>query len=119
MKTAIAGVMGAVFAAASITFVTPAPAAADTNFWTGYVVHVSTTNIKVENKAKTQTLSFLLVPKFKRVFSDDGKTTYQMAQIKPGMIVRVVYDQDLLGARHADKIYVLDARGQTLKATGS
>jgi len=119
MKSLIAGALGAVFAAASITFVSPAPAAADTNFWTGYVVHVSTTNIKVENKAKTQTLSFLILPKFKQVFSDDGKTTYQMAQIKPGMIVRVVYDQDLLGARHADKIYVVNANGQTLKAMGS
>ena len=97
----------------------PQAAQADTNYWTGYVVHVSTANIKVENKGKTQTLSFLLVPKFKQVFSDDGKTTYQMAQVKPGMIVKVVYDQDLLGARHADKIYVLDADGQVLKSTGS
>jgi len=61
----------------------------------------------------------LLVPHFKQVFSDDGKTTYQMAQIKPGMVVRVVYDQDLLGARHADKIFIVDARGQVLKSTGS
>ena len=95
------------------------PARGDLNYWTGYVVHVSTENMKVENKAKTQTLSFLIVPKFKQIFSDDGKTTYQMAQIKPGMTVRVVYDQDLLGARHADKIFILDANGQVLKATGS
>lgn len=109
----------ALIAVASLSFSSTAPAAADTNYWTGYVVHVSTANIKVENKAKTQTLSFLLVPKFKQVFSDDGKTTYQMAQIKPGMIVRVVYDQDLLGARHADKIFIVDAHGAPLKAMGS
>jgi len=119
MRTAIAGALASLFLASGIAALQPAPAAADADYWTGYVVHVSTANIKVENKAKTQTLSFLIVPKFKQVFSDDGKTTYQMAQIKPGMIVRVVYDQDLLGARHADKIFVVDARGQTLKAMGS
>jgi hypothetical protein len=113
------GALGASIAAAVMMVASTIPVAADLNFWTGYVVHVSTANIKVENKAKTQTLSFLLVPKFKRVFSDDGKTTYQMAEIRPGMIVKVVYDQDLLGARHADKIYILDARGAKLKAMGS
>ncbi len=119
MNRYIAAVLCTAFVSVSAIAFAPAPAAADTNYWVGYVVHVSTTNIKVENKEKTQTLSFLLLPHFKQVFSDDGKTTYQMAQIKPGMIVRVVYDQDLLGARHADKIYVLNANGQTLKATGS
>lgn len=112
-------VLGIAMAIASMSLVNSRPAVADTNYWTGYVVHVSTTNIKVENKAMTQTLSFLLVPKFKQLFSDDGKTTYQMASLVPGMIVKVVYDQDLLGARHADKIYVLDARGHALKAMKS
>ena len=119
MRRIISAALCAVVTAVCLTIVMPAPASADTNYWTGYVVHVSTANIKVEDKAKAQTLSFLLVPKFKQVFSDDGKTTYQMAQVKPGMIVRVVYDQDLLGARHADKIYILNANGQVLKATGS
>ena len=119
MQRIISAALCAVVTAVSLATVVPAPASADTNYWTGYVVHVSTGNIKVENKEKTQTLSFLLVPKFKQVFSDDGKTTYQMAQVKPGMIVRVVYDQDLLGARHADKIFILNAHGQVLKATGS
>lgn len=120
MKRGLCAMACAAFAAVSIVSLAhPHAARADTNYWTGYVVHVSTENIKVENKAKTQTISFLLVPKFKQVFSDDGKTTYQMAQVKPGMIVRVVYDQDLLGARHADKIFILDAEGDTLKATGS
>jgi len=92
-----------------------APASADTNFWTGTVVHVSTTNIKVDDTKVDQTLSFLLVPKFKQVFSDDGKTTYQMASIKSGMTVKVVYDQDMMGARHADKIFIINANGQALK----
>ena len=119
MKKIIAAALCAACSALCIVTFAPTKAAADTNYWVGYVVHVSTENIKVENKAKTQTLSFLVLPKFDQVFSDDGKTTYQMKQIKPGMIVRVVYDQDMLGARHADKIYVLDANVQTLKATGS
>lgn len=118
-RTIIAALGAALVAVCIISLERPQPASADTNYWTGYVVHVSTENIKVENKEKTQTLSFLVVPKFKQVFSDDGKTTYQMAQVKPGMIIRVVYDQDLLGARHADKIFILDPNGQVLKATGS
>ena len=119
MKRFIAAVLCAAFANVFALAAAPKPAAADTNYWVGYVVHVSTTNLKVEDKAKAQTLSFLVLPHFKQVFSDDGKTTYQMAQLKPGMIVRVVYDQDLLGARHADKVYVLNTNGQTLKSTGS
>lgn len=99
---------------------TPAPAKAGIpHYWAGYVVHVSTTNIKVENKARTETLSFALVPHFKQVFSADGKTTYQMADIKPGMPVRIVYDQHLLGMRHADKIYVLNQVGAWVTSTGS
>lgn len=119
MKSAIVAALGASLVVASLCLVSPPPAAADTNYWTGYVVHVSTTNIKVADKARMHTLSFLVVPHFKRVFSDDGKTTYQMAQIKPGMLVKVVYDQDLLGARHADKIYILNTEGEALKAQGS
>jgi len=84
-----------------------APAHADVNVWTGTVVHVSTTNMKVHNHEGNQTLSFLLLPHFKQVFSDDGKTTEQMAKLKPGTWVTVYYDQDLLGARHADKIVIL------------
>ena len=119
MRRTISAALCAALTAVCLTAVAPTAASADTNYWTGYVVHVSTENIKVENSEKTQTLSFLLVPKFKQVFSDDGKTTYQMAQVKPGMIVRIVYDQDLLGARHADKIFVVNANGQVLKSTGS
>jgi hypothetical protein len=111
--------LGIAVAVASMSFASPTPASGDTNYWVGYVVHVSTANIKVENKAMTQTLSFLLLPRFKQLFSDDGKTTYQMASLQPGMIVKVVYDQDLLGARHADKIYILDRRGHALKAMKS
>lgn len=89
----------------------PVPAAAVDKIWIGYVVHVSMNNIKVINTEGTKTLSFLIVPKFKQVFSPDGKTTYQMAQIKRNMLVKVYYDQGLLGQAHADKIFVLNGIG--------
>jgi hypothetical protein len=100
----------------AVSAVSARPAQAHTGYFTGYVVHVSTDNLKVENTADTESLSFLLVPKFKQVFSNDGKTTYEMADIKPGMIVKVLYDQDMLGARHADKVFIVDAKGHALTA---
>ena len=106
----------ALFCAAAITEAvtgTLRQAKADTNIWTGQVVHISTTNVKVENREGRETLSFLVVPRFKQIFSDDGKTTYQMASLKPGTWVTIYYDQDALGARHADKIVVLST-GQKL-----
>jgi hypothetical protein len=74
----------------------------------GIVEHVSADNIKVEDPKTKQTLSFVLLPKFDQVFSANGKTTYQMADIKAGNYVAVVYDQKALGVRHADKIYKLN-----------
>jgi len=89
----------------------PLPAAAVDKIWVGYIVHVSTDNIKVIDTGGTQTVSFLILPKFKQVFSADGKTTYQMAQIKRNMLVKVYYDRNLLGQAHADKIFVLNGLG--------
>jgi hypothetical protein len=77
--------------------------------WIGRVDHVSTQNIKVTDSTG-HTQSFLLVPRFNQVFSDEGKTTAQMTQIKPGMWVKIFYDQKLIGARHADKIWILRGR---------
>src|SRR5271156_6751756 len=79
----------------------PSPAA---NTFYGITVHVSTSNIKVQDPRTKQTLSFDIVPKFDQVFSADGKTTYQMGKIKAGQYVGIVYDQKALGMRHADKI---------------
>ena len=90
------------------------PALAIDKIWTGYVVHVSVNNLKVVNTAATQTLSFLILPKFNQLFSSDGKTTYQMTSLQRNMLVKVYYDQNLLGQRHADKIYVLNAEGMAL-----
>ena len=77
------------------------------NVFIGRVDHVSTNNLKVTDPRTGQSLSFLLLPKFKNIWSDDGKTTYQMSFLHPGTPVKVIYDQKVLGARHADKIIVL------------
>jgi len=99
------------FLAVSLAFATIVPAgtlanAGSANF-SGIVDHVSSNNIKVTDPATHQSLSFLIVPKFDQVFSADGKTTYQMKAIKPGQYVKVYYDQEALGARHADRILLL------------
>jgi hypothetical protein len=85
---------------------TPSPAQAKNAYWVGHITHVSTTNLKVKDSIGKE-LSFLIVPKFKDIWSDDGKTTYQESFLKPGMKVQVIFDQTALGARHADKIIVL------------
>jgi hypothetical protein len=82
----------------------------------GIVVHVSTSNIKVEDSRTKQVLSFTLVPKFDQVFSANGKTTYQMSAIKSGQYVGIIYDQKALGIRHADKIYLLNNANQRIGA---
>lgn len=84
------------------------------NTFYGIVEHVSTNNIKVENPKTNQTLSFEILPKFDRIFSGDGKTTYQMKDIRPGRYVGVIYDQKALGIRHADKIYLLTNRNSVI-----
>ncbi|MBV8171775.1 MAG: hypothetical protein JO219_07580 [Candidatus Eremiobacteraeota bacterium] len=106
MRTLFVLAAALIVSAAFVTS-TAAPAHANINsYWTGTITHVSTENLKVKNKAGDE-LSFLIVPKFKNIWSDDGKTTYQMSYLKPGMDVKVTYDQKALGARHADKIVVL------------
>jgi hypothetical protein len=80
----------------------------------GITVHVSSGNIKVQDPKTKQTLSFLILPKFDQVFSADGKTTYQMSKIRAGQYVGIIYDQSALGARHADKIYLLTNANQRI-----
>lgn len=97
--------LAAVAAAAMV--LTPQLALAANTFY-GITVHVSSNNIKVEDPKTKQTLSFEILPKFDQVFSADGKTTYQMKNVKAGQYVGIVYDQKALGVRHADKIYLLN-----------
>ncbi|MBC5825000.1 MAG: hypothetical protein GIW99_10725 [Candidatus Eremiobacteraeota bacterium] len=99
----------------AVLFVGPLSAQAkNPNVFIGRVDHVSTSNIKVTSARET--LSFTLVPRFKAIFSDDGKTTYQMARLRPGTMVKVYYDQKLLGIRHADKIFIL-RHGHAMSST--
>jgi hypothetical protein len=80
----------------------------------GIVNHVSDNNIKITDGQGHQ-LSFLIVPKFDQVFSDDGKTTYQMHAIKAGQYVKIYYDQKFLGQRHADRILVMTQHNHVRK----
>ncbi len=102
---------GIVFVLAAVA---PQVALAASTFY-GEVVHVSVNNLKVYDPKNHQTLSFLLTPKFDQVFSSDGKTTYQMKHLKAGQYVGVIYDQKLLGQRHADKVYIMNNANQRLK----
>lgn len=86
--------------------------AGKTNNYYGEVVHTSVDNVKVYDPHTKQTLSFIVTPEFDQIFSDNGKTTYQMKDLKKGQYVRVVYDQKALGMRHADKIYILNSRNE-------
>lgn len=99
--------MRKILSAVALALAVASPALAkDNSTFYGRIVHVSSNNIKVQSKSG-QTLSFLILPKFKNVWSDDGKTTYQMSFLHNGTPVEVLYDQSALGARHADKIIVL------------
>ncbi len=102
--------------AAAALFVPQAALAA--NVFYGEVVHVSTTNVKVRNPHNGQVLSFELVPHFYQLFSDNGKTTYQMRYLRPGRYVAVIYDQKALGMRHADKIYIMNNANERLRKVG-
>lgn len=97
---------GTIGLAAALAVLAPHAALAAHTF-TGSVVHVSMNSIKVHSPQTNETLSFEMWPKFDRIFSRDGKTTYQMRDIKRGRYVEVIYDQKAFGMRHADKIIIL------------
>ncbi|MEA2688934.1 MAG: hypothetical protein QOD51_1541 [Candidatus Eremiobacteraeota bacterium] len=113
--------IAAVFAALSILatgIVAPAPAQAATvgSAWVeGTLVHISSSNIKIKDDKTGKELGFVLVPHFDQVFSSDGKTTYQMKSLHSGQLVKVFYDQKLLGVRHADRILVLNRAEKPVK----
>jgi hypothetical protein len=105
-------------AALGFAALAPAPVAAATvgSAWVeGTLVHVSANNIKVKDDKTGTELSFLLVPHFDQLFSEDGKTTYQMKALHSGQLVKVFYDQKFLGQRHADRILVLNRRQAPVK----
>ena len=110
--------VAAALAALPITASMTAPASAVRvgHSWVeGTLVHISSENIKVKDDKTGQELSFLLVPHFDQVFASDGKTTYQMKALHSGQLVKVFYDQKLLGQRHADRILVLNRMQMQVK----
>ncbi len=101
-------------AASAATFApVPVQAATSVNIIYGYVQHVSSTNIKVYDVKQKDSIAFEIFPKFDQIFSDDGKTTYQMKDIKPGAFVKIYYDQKALGMRHADRIFIYHNSNET------
>lgn len=84
----------------------PAYAYTPTGTMYGTVQHVSSDNIKIKDQATGKTMSFVMTPHFNKVFTKDGKTA-QMSFLKNGTPVEILYDQKMLGTRHADKIIVL------------
>jgi hypothetical protein len=118
MRIHLVAAMFAVLPILATAIVAPAPSQAATvgSAWVeGTLVHISTSNIKVKDDKTGKELSFLLVPHFDQIFSDDGKTTYQMKALHSGQLVKVYYDQKLLGARHADRIVVLSRKQTKVK----
>jgi hypothetical protein len=103
------------FAVLALLVLVVAPNAAwAANTFYGETVHISTSNIKVRDPRTGQVLSFEILPHFDQIFSADGKTTYQMKDIHDGHYVGVIYDQKALGARHADKIYIMNNANQRI-----
>ncbi|HEY0383118.1 MAG TPA: hypothetical protein VGC72_13065 [Candidatus Elarobacter sp.] len=112
----IAALVAAVAVAPAV--VTPAPAQAvpvGSSWVEGTLVHISSSNIKIKDDKTGKELGFVLVPHFDQVFSSDGKTTYQMKALHSGQLVKVFYDQKLLGVRHADRILVLNRAEKPVK----
>lgn len=108
-------IMGALATAVLLTTtISGAFAKVGDSVYEGLVKHVSANNIKVYNPKDKRAESFLILPKFKQVFSDDGKTTTQMSALHAGQYVKVYYDQKLLGARHADRILIMSSNNMKM-----
>lgn len=101
-------------ALAAVCATSAVAATVGSSVYQGIVSHVSTDNIKVYNPKDKSALSFLLVPKFDRLFSSDGKTTLQMSRLHAGQYVKVYFDQKALGIRHADRILIMSSNNAKL-----
>ena len=116
----IAALVAAVPVATSVVAPAPAQAVPVGSSWVeGTLVHISSSNIKIKDDKTGKELGFVLVPHFDQVFSSDGKTTYQMKALHSGQLVKVFYDQKLLGVRHADRILVLNRAEKPVKRTAA
>jgi hypothetical protein len=106
MKTPLSRAIIAVMLIACFVLTPVAARAAITQTIIGTVTHVSTTDIDVKDQKTGKVMKFILIPRFKRVFSKDGKTTVQMSAVKPGTQVTLEYDRRALGVPHADRILI-------------
>ena len=96
MKNALAASATALALGASLAAPLSASAqASDHRTFDGSIVHVSRMNVKVQGveAGKKQILSFII-----------NHGTKMAHTLKNGEYVRVIYDQKLLGVRHADDI---------------
>jgi hypothetical protein len=84
----------------------------------GLVNHVSSDNLKVTDPKTSKTVSFLLVPRFNKIFKSHGKTM-QQATLKNGQYVKVYYDQKFLGRPHADRVLILNDANVAMKKVHS
>jgi hypothetical protein len=89
----------------SRAMVTSTVAGTVTSTFTGKVNRVSVNDVKVVSLTGEE-FTFLIGPRFKNIWSADGKTRYQLADLKRGSQVQVIYHA-VLGVRHADKIILL------------
>ncbi len=110
MKPQLALIVAVVMTAAALS---PPPALAASTFY-GTVRHISMNSIKVYDPRTHQTLGFEVLPHFDQIFSADGKTTYQMKELRAGRYVGIIYDQRAFGVRHADKVYILNNANQRI-----
>lgn len=110
MKPQLAFTVAVIMTAAALS---PPPALAASTFY-GTVRHISMNSIKVYDARTHQTLGFEVLPHFDQVFSGDGKTTYQMKDLRAGRYVGIIYDQRAFGIRHADKVYILNNANQRI-----
>jgi hypothetical protein len=102
----VAFILGSI-AVLGVAAARPTPSSAMvTSTFAGKVTHVSVNNLDVVNLTGKE-LRFLIVPSFKNIWSADGKTRYQLADLKAGSQVRVIYNSGVLGVLHADKIILL------------
>ncbi len=94
----------------------PAVAAekAGSEVFQGIVDHVSSDNLKVTDPKSRKSESFLLVPRFNKVFWSNGKTK-QQGTLRDGQYVKVFFDQKFLGRPHADRVLILNDANVAVK----
>ena len=115
MRTLLSAARSAALPLALIAALAPATAnaaiKAGTQTFEGTLVHVSADNLKVTHPG--QTMTFLIVPRFGKIFKGNGTTPMQVKDLHDGQLVKVYYDQKFLGRPHADRILILNRSEMT------